>query len=98
MNIKSIKTIEDIKDLEYYYEYQACKDYEECLQEAINFFKEFYKQSDIRLDEDLVKQGQSTTITHYDENRNMDIYIKIYEFYIDSGSVDYFYASYESLI
>jgi len=98
MEIKSIKTIEDIKNLEYYYPYQACEDYDHCLQEAINFFKEFYKQSDIRLDEDLVKQGQSTTITHYDENRNMDIYIKIYEFYIDSGSIDYFYASYESLI
>lgn len=90
INLDNLKNIED---LQYAESYEQVENYQEGEKAAIAYFKEIHE---CELSDDMVGfYGPKKFIT-YNEDRNIEIKTTVYESYVDSGSEDYFFFSYET--
>ena len=94
----TLDNLKNLEDLQYAEAYEQVENYQDGEKAAIAYFKEIYVENghDGEWSDDMVDFHGPKKFRTFDEENNIEIETTIYESYIDSGSVDYFFFSYET--
>jgi hypothetical protein len=89
MNTISIDNLKSLENLQYVDAYVRVNSYSEGREAAYNYFKEMYRYEN--WDDDMVNISGGKVF----DDEEKGIRTVVYEAYVDSGSVDYFFFSFE---
>jgi len=94
----TIDRLKSLEDLKYAEAYETVENYSEGEKAAIAYFKEIHIENghDGQWKDDMVEFYGPKKFKRFDEENNITIETTVYESYVDSGSVDYFFFSYET--
>ena len=94
----TVDNLKNLEDLKYAEAYEQVENYQDGEKAAIAYFKEIHVENghDGEWSDDMVDFHGPKKFRTFDEENNIEIETTIYESYIDSGSVDYFFFSYET--
>ena len=94
VTIDRMKSIEDLK----YDAYIEVSNYREGVEAAISYFKEIHENNghDGVWDDEMVSFYGPKKFRNHNEETGMIDETTVYESYIDSGSVDYFFFSFKN--
>ena len=86
------------EDLKYAEAYEQVENYSEGEKSAIAYFKEIHEENnhDGEWSDDMVSFYGPKKFRTHDDEANVTTETTVYESYVDSGSVDYFFFSYET--
>lgn len=94
----TIDRMKSLEDLKYVQVYEQFENYREGEEAAIAYFKEIHLENnhDGEWSDDMVSFYGPKKFRTYDEENNVTVETTVYESYVDSGSEDYFFFSYET--
>ena len=94
----TVDNLKNLEDLKYAEAYEQVENHQDGEKAAIAYFKEIHVENghDGEWSDDMVHFYGPKKFRTFDEENNIEIETTIYESYIDSGSVDYFFFSYET--
>lgn len=92
----SIDNLKSLDELQYTEVYEQVRNYEEGEKASIAYFKGMHLEDEYngQWSDDMVKFYGPKKFRGFDKENNIEIETIVYESYIDSGSVDYFFFSY----
>ena len=96
--METLDNLKNLEDLQYAEAYYQVENYQDGEKAAIAYFKEIYVENgyDGEWSDDMVDFYGPKKFRTFDEENNIEIETTIYGSYINSGSVDYFFFSYET--
>lgn len=96
----TVDRMKSLEDLKYAEAYTSVENYSAGREAAINYFKEIHENNGIdgEWSDDMVSFYGPKKFRTHDEKTGITIETTVYESYTDSGSVDYFFFSYETEI
>lgn len=94
----TVDNLKNLEELQYAEAYEQVENYSEGEKAAIAYFKEIHEENehDGEWSDDMVDFYGPKKFRSFDEENNIEIETTVYESYVDSGSVDYFFFSYET--
>lgn len=94
----TIDRMKSLEDLKYAEAYTQVENYSEGEKAAIAYFKEIHENNgnETEWNDNMVSFYGPKKFRNYNEETNMTIETTVYESYTDSGSVDYFFFSFET--
>jgi hypothetical protein len=97
-NMITIDRVNSLEDLTYAEAYEQVENYSEGEKAAIAYFKVIHQENnhDGEWSDDMVDFYGPKKFRTHDEVNNIVTETTVYESYVDSGSLDYFFFSYET--
>ncbi|MDK7374514.1 hypothetical protein QP519_03050 [Weeksella virosa] len=94
----TLDRMNSLEDLKYAKAYEQVENYREGEKAAIAYFKNIYEENDHdeEWSDDMVDFYGPKKFRTHDYETNVTTETTVYESYVDSGSVDYFFFSYET--